>query len=61
MALALYHLQLGELDQVAEWMVKAIEQRYPLIPNLLRGPVGKALRQTSRWDELVSLVRLPAS
>jgi serine/threonine-protein kinase len=60
-ALALFHFQLGEIDKMADWIEKAIEQRYPLIPSLLRGPLGAALRQTPRWAQLARLVRLPGT
>jgi serine/threonine-protein kinase len=58
-ALTLFHFIVGDLEKAADCMDKAIEQRYPLVPGFLRGPVGQALQKTSRWAELARKVRLP--
>ena len=58
MALAIFYFYSGELDKTADWLEKAIDQRYPLVPGLLRGPLGLALRQTPRWAELLKRVGL---
>jgi hypothetical protein len=41
-------------------MEKAIEQRDPITPMLLRFWYGKELRSTPRWAELMRKLNLPA-
>jgi hypothetical protein len=58
-ALAIYDLVTGALDRVPERLEKLIEQRYPVVPGLLRGPIGKAARNHPRWPAIAAMVRLP--
>jgi serine/threonine-protein kinase len=57
--LALFYIHCGETDQAAYWMEKVIEQRHPLAPGLLRGPIGQAIRKTPRWAPLARMVNFP--
>ncbi len=55
-----YHLVRDELDQAAEWALKAIAQRDPLVPVLLQHGFASGLRSSRRWSELAAAMRLPA-
>jgi serine/threonine-protein kinase len=57
--LAIFHLYCSEIDKAADWVEKAIEQRYPLILHIMRGPLGKALRSSARWPALARQMNLP--
>jgi len=59
--LAIFNLVRGEPEKAADWFVKAIEQRDPIIPNLLRGPLAAALRETPRWAELHRMIGSPGT
>jgi tetratricopeptide (TPR) repeat protein len=54
-----YHLVCSEIEQAAEWVEKAIEQREPTIRFLLLLPLAKDLRQSSRWPALAKMMNLP--
>jgi serine/threonine protein kinase/Tfp pilus assembly protein PilF len=60
-ALATFHLLCGEIEKAADWTEKAIEQHDPLLLLFLRGPLGKALRSSSRWPALAKLMNLPGT
>jgi serine/threonine-protein kinase len=57
-ALLIFHSVCGEIDAAADWVAKAIAQRFPLIFSLLRGPIGKSLRSSPHWPGLLKLVNL---
>jgi len=57
-ALAVYHLLCGEIDQAANWVEKAIEQREPGILFLLRQPLAQTLRSSQRWPALAKMMNL---
>jgi eukaryotic-like serine/threonine-protein kinase len=56
---ASFHLQCGEVDEAADWIEKAIEERHPFIIRFLNGPVAQALRSSDRWLKLVKMRNLP--
>jgi hypothetical protein len=43
----------------ADWAEKAIEQRDPLMIFILRLPLAKALRSSSRWRGLAKMMNVP--
>ena len=51
-ALAIYHWILGDLNAMADWMEKAIDQHDPAIPAMLRQWYGRDLRSTPHWARL---------
>ncbi len=58
-ALAIFHLVCGEIDQVAYWVDKAIEQRDPfLLFNPCRS-FGKDLVSSAFWPALAKKMNLP--
>jgi serine/threonine-protein kinase len=59
--LALYYLALGELDQCADWLEKAIEQRDPYVSFLLNvgNFGGRVIWSTPRWPRLAQLMNVP--
>jgi predicted Zn-dependent protease len=59
--LAIFHLVCGEIDQVASWVEKAIEQRDPMILYVVCPAFGKALRSGARWPALAKLMNLPGT
>jgi hypothetical protein len=61
LGLALYHWVLHEFDAEADWLEKAIEQRDPIGPMLLRFWYGAELRSTPRWAGLMRKLNLPES
>jgi hypothetical protein len=54
-----FHAMCGEPDQAADWAEKAIEQRHPMVPALLRTYSGKVLRSSPRWPSLLRILNLP--
>jgi tetratricopeptide (TPR) repeat protein len=56
---AIYHWALREFDSQADWMEKAIDQRDPVGPVLLRIVFGRELRTTPRWAGLMRKLYLP--
>jgi serine/threonine-protein kinase len=58
-ALAIYSWFLGDLDATAAWMEKAIDQRDPSIPGMLRQWYGRDLRHTPHWARLMRRLNLP--
>ena len=61
LGLALYHWVLHEFDAEADWFEKAIDQRDPITPMLLRFWYGAELRTTPRWAGLMRKLNLPES
>jgi eukaryotic-like serine/threonine-protein kinase len=61
LGLAIYHWALREFDAEADWMEKAIDQRDPVSPTLLRFWYGAELRSTPRWAGLMRKLNLPES
>jgi len=57
--LALFHLVCGDIDQAADSVEKAIEQRDPDIMILLNVAVSRGLRSSPRWPALARLMNLP--
>ncbi len=55
---AVFHLLCGELDQGAEWVERAIEQRDPSMMFYLRFVVCKGLRASHRWPKIAKMVNL---
>ncbi len=60
-ALAIYHWMRGDLDAMADWMEKAIDQRDPAIALMLRQWYGRELHSTPRWAALMRKLNLPES
>jgi len=58
---ALFHLLCGELDQGADWVEKAIEQRDASMMFYLRFVVCKGLRASHRWLKISRMVNLAQS
>jgi len=56
---AIFHSLCSEVEQAAEWMEKAIEQKHQLVTMLLLSPpYGPMLRASSRWPALSKMMRL---
>jgi eukaryotic-like serine/threonine-protein kinase len=53
--MAIFHALCGEFDQAAEWVERAIEDRYPRLVAIL----GPLLRSSPRWPALARLMNLP--
>jgi len=58
-ARAIYHWIRGDLSVMADWIEKAIDQRDPAIPGMLRQWYGRELRKTPHWSRLMSKLNLP--
>ncbi|HUO15775.1 MAG TPA: protein kinase [Verrucomicrobiae bacterium] len=57
---ALYHLLCGEIDEGADWVEKAVEERDASMMIYLRFVVSKGLRASHRWPKLAKMINLPA-
>jgi len=57
---ALFHLICGEIDQGADWVEKAIEQRDASMRFYLGFAICKGLRASHRWPKIAKMVNLPA-
>jgi TolB-like protein/Tfp pilus assembly protein PilF len=57
---ALFHLICGEIDQGADWVEKAIEQRDSSMRFYLGFVICKKLRASNRWPKIAKMVNLPA-
>jgi tetratricopeptide (TPR) repeat protein len=57
--LALYHWVLGELDTMADWIGKAIDQHDPGAMLMPRLRYGRELRSTPHWAVLMRKLNLP--
>ena len=54
---AMFHLLNGEMDEVADWTQKAIEQRQVAVLFFLNAH-ATALRSTRRWPALAKMMNL---
>ncbi len=57
---ALFHLICGEIDQAADWVQKAIEQRDSSMRFYLGFVICKGLRASHRWPKIAKMVNLRA-
>jgi TolB-like protein/Tfp pilus assembly protein PilF len=57
---ALFHLLCGEVDQGADWVEKAIEQRDSSMIFYLHFVICKGLRASDRWPKIAKMINLPA-
>lgn len=57
---ALFHLICGDIDQGADWVEKAIEQRDSSMRFYLGFVICKKLRASHRWPKIAKMVNLPA-
>jgi TolB-like protein/Flp pilus assembly protein TadD len=57
---ALFHLICGEIDQAADWVQKAIEQRDSSMRFYLGFVICRGLRASHRWPKIAKMVNLPA-
>jgi eukaryotic-like serine/threonine-protein kinase len=57
--LATFHAYCGEIDLAADWIEKAIEERFPNVSSFLQSAVGDPLRASPRWPRLAALLNLP--
>jgi len=57
---ALFHLICGEIDQGADWVEKAIEQRDSSMRFYLGFVICKGLRASHRWPKIAKMVNLRA-
>lgn len=57
---ALFHLICGEIDQGADWVEKAIEQRDSSMRFYLGFVICRNLRASYRWPKIAKMVNLPA-
>ncbi len=58
-ALAIYHWIRGNLSIMADSLEKAIDQRDPAVPGMLRQWYGRELRNTPHWSRLMRRLNLP--
>ena len=56
---ALFHLLCGEIDQGADWVEKAIEQRDSSMMLYVRFVVSRRLRADQRWPKIAKMINLP--
>lgn len=54
-----FYFACGELDLAADWIEKAIEERYPTVLVFLQHPSAKPLRESARWPKLAKMLNLP--
>ncbi len=59
MGLTFFHICCGEIDLAADWIEKAIEERYPSVVYWLQTAIAEALRSSPRWPKLAALMNLP--
>jgi tetratricopeptide (TPR) repeat protein len=57
---ALFHLLCGEIDQGADWVEKAIEQRDSSMRFYLGFVICRGLRASPRWPKIAAMVNLAA-
>jgi tetratricopeptide (TPR) repeat protein len=58
MQLALFHGELGELDEALEHLNRAIDERDPCLVDLAIAPQWDALRRHARFGECLARLRL---
>jgi eukaryotic-like serine/threonine-protein kinase len=56
--LAVHDLLRGEIDQAADWIARAVDQRYPGILFFVH-IIGGALRESPHWPRLAAMMKLP--
>jgi serine/threonine-protein kinase len=56
-----FNLVCGNIDKAGDWIERAAEQRYPGILFFVHLPLGSALRASSRWPAVATLMNLPES
>jgi hypothetical protein len=63
MGLALCYLSAGDIDQAADWLEKAIEQRDIWVPGLLLAgnAGGRVIWSSPRWPKLAKLLNAPVT
>jgi TolB-like protein/Tfp pilus assembly protein PilF len=59
MGLAIFHACCDEIDLAADWLEKAIEERYPGIVLWLQSTMAEPLRSSPRWPKLAKMMNLP--
>jgi eukaryotic-like serine/threonine-protein kinase len=59
MGLAVFHICCDEIDLAADWIEKAIEERYPSVVYWLQTAIAEPLRASPRWPKLAALMNLP--
>jgi TolB-like protein/Tfp pilus assembly protein PilF len=57
--LAIFHMICGEIDLAADWIEKAIEERFPAVGHWLQSAIAEPLRASPRWPKLAALMNLP--
>ena len=57
--LAVFHLCCDEIDLAADWIEKAIEERFPIVAYWLQTAIAEPLRVSPRWPKLAALMNLP--
>jgi eukaryotic-like serine/threonine-protein kinase len=61
-ALAIFHLICGEIDQAADWVAKSAEERYVGTLFFINGTrLGDRLRASPRWPALAKMMNLPGA
>jgi hypothetical protein len=58
-ARAYVHRICGDLEAVAGWFTKAVDQRDPIISSTIRLWYGRELRSTPYWTRLMHRLNLP--
>ena len=61
MGLAVFHICCDEIDLAADWIEKAIEERFPIVAYWLQGAIAEPLRASPRWPKLAALMNLPGA
>jgi len=56
--LTVHYLLLGEIDRAADWIARAVDQRYPGILFFVH-IIGRSLRESPRWPALAKMMNLP--
>jgi eukaryotic-like serine/threonine-protein kinase len=59
MGLAVFHICCDEIDLAADWIEKAIEERYPSVVYWLQTAIAEPLRASPRWPKLAKMMNLP--
>ena len=54
-----YHLNISELDEAADWYERMIEHRDPFAVVYAMGEITKSLRAHPRWARLAALMHRP--
>jgi hypothetical protein len=57
--LATFHVVCGEIELAADWIEKAIEERFLSSPFFLQSAIGEPLRASLRSPKLAALLNLP--